>query len=382
MKRNECRWAAPACCLALLVNGCASIIQPRDVVLIREPGQRRYSPPAPASASAATLWPYAVLSANVYHGVWHDAPVDAASVSSGASSKPAADALSPPSAAPGASAAPAAYAASAAAAGVAEGGAVDPYVKACVGDPQQFLPVQDWKSWPQFPSASLRTAAEGLGLYLEVWENRSMSPPVVAVVFRGTEFRSWLDWESNLRWFARFIPKHEDQYTLVSSRLGDEFVEESARRALAMDAAGSAGVRVVSAGHSLGGGLAQHFAYSLPLKSKSGVETPRVDHVYAFDPSPVTGWFSVPADIREKNARRLVIDRVFEHGEILAYLRLVLSYAMPPSAERPAIREIRFNFRTGDAFANHSMTRLACDLALARHSSPAAATVPATTPRP
>ncbi len=318
------------------------------MVLVREPGERRYAPPAPASREAARLWPYAVLSANVYHGAWRAAPAERAAASA---------------------------AVSAAAAQAAADPAVDPYVKACLGDPQSFLPLEGWTSWPDFPSEALRAEALRLGLYLEAWEDARTTPPVVAVVFRGTDFRSLADWQSNLRWFARFVPGYEDQYTLVSRRLGAEFVERSAARAATAGA--GAAMRVVSAGHSLGGGLAQHFAYSLPRKSAAGVETPRVEHVYAFDPSPVTGWYSVPAGLREANARGLVIDRVFEHGEILAYLRLVQSYVMPPSAQDPAVREIRFNFHVADLIGNHSMVRLACDLALARNPAAAGSRSPA-----
>lgn len=347
MQKAVGRWGRVlAGMLALLLGGCALPGQSKDEVLIREPGHRRYAPPAPASAVADRIWSYAVLSANVYRGAWRDGP-----------------AVAP---------APAASEAEAAAAEAA-----DPTVKACVGDPSGFLPIDGWTSWPDFPSESLRAQARRLGLYLEVWENRMQSPPMVAVVFRGTEFRSWRDWQSNLRWFTRFVPLYEDQYTAVSRWLGAEFVEAGAARGLGAPGGAYGGVRIVSTGHSLGGGLAQHFAYSLPLRTAAGVATPRVAQVYAFDPSPVTGWFSVEADLRGANARDLVIDRIFEHGEVLAYLRLVQSYAMPPSAQAPAVREIRFNFRQADVLASHSMTRLACDLALARTLAPRAASTAA-----
>jgi hypothetical protein len=85
--------------------------------------------------------------------------------------------------------------------------------------------------------------------------------------------------------------------------------------------------------------------------------------VYAFDPSPVTGWSSVDRELRTTNANGLAIDRVFEHGEILAYVRLLLSYVNPPSAAHPGIREIRYNFVTSPNFVrSHSMRLLACGL--------------------
>jgi hypothetical protein len=90
---------------------------------------------------------------------------------------------------------------------------------------------------------------------------------------------------------------------------------------------------------------------------------PRVSAVYGFDPSPVTGWFSVPSERRHANAQGLHIDRVFEHGEILAYIRLVLRYVNPPSAKDPSIREIRYTFVPSvNPFSSHSMRLIACEL--------------------
>ena len=99
-------------------------------------------------------------------------------------------------------------------------------------------------------------------------------------------------------------------------------------------------------------------------------------HVSTFDPSPVTGWSSVkPQALRTANAEGLNTDRVFEHGEILAYIRLVISYVMPPRQTNPAITEIRCNFNESfNPFSSHSMRDLACDL------TEAGALVAATTP--
>jgi len=90
---------------------------------------------------------------------------------------------------------------------------------------------------------------------------------------------------------------------------------------------------------------------------------PRVSEVHAFDPSPVTGWFSVDRDVRNSNAKGLHIDRAFEHGEILAYLRLIMRYINPPTKENPSIREIRYNFVDSiNPFSSHSMRLIACAL--------------------
>ncbi len=71
----------------------------------------------------------------------------------------------------------------------------------------------------------------------------------------------------------------------------------------------------------------------------------------------------VPSALRSANVRGLEIDRVFEHGEILAYIRLLLSYVNPPSADNPGVREIRFNFvQSLNPVRSHSMRFLACAL--------------------
>jgi hypothetical protein len=52
---------------------------------------------------------------------------------------------------------------------------------------------------------------------------------------------------------------------------------------------------------------------------------PRVTEVYAFAPSPVTGFFSVARELRDSNKRALTIDRIYERGEILALARSLMS---------------------------------------------------------
>ena len=63
------------------------------------------------------------------------------------------------------------------------------------------------------------------------------------------------------------------------------------------------------------------------------------------------------------NVQGLKIDRIFEHGEILAYSRLILSYINSPTANDPATREIRYNFVDSfNPFSSHSMRLIACAL--------------------
>jgi hypothetical protein len=72
--------------------------------------------------------------------------------------------------------------------------------------------------------------------------------------------------------------------------------------------------------HSLGGGLAQEFAYSLPVGT---FDAPRATKVYAFDPSPATGFLSVKRATRNENKKGLKTDRIYERGEVLAILRSI-----------------------------------------------------------
>lgn len=302
--------------------------QRSDEVFIREPGSRTYQTKQGLEfkALAETLWESAVLSENIYSGDW---------VKDGNGWRsPLRNGVAVPGQGP------------------------SDYKVACTPGERGRLSLPGWMFWGDFPSRDLAEEAEKTGLYMEVWEKMLSGKRTIAVIFKGTQFESWRDWRSNLRWFWRgvqhFVPFYEDQYTIVAKKFGDEFVGEFIRRGYH-----SRDVSIVSCGHSLGGGLAQQFAYSLPLHP----EVPRVSQVFAFNPSPVTGWYSVDEEIRTPNAFGLTIDRVFEHGEVLAYLRLLLSYLYPPSASNPSIREIRVNFVSSRNFlTNHGMRPLVCGL--------------------
>ncbi len=89
-----------------------------------------------------------------------------------------------------------------------------------------------------------------------MWE--AEAPSIVVVSFRGMK-NSIKDWISNLRWFIPFL---KDQYTRVTQKIEKEFVEIFAERSPAERET----MRMIVTGCSLGGGLAQHFACSLPGK--------------------------------------------------------------------------------------------------------------------
>jgi hypothetical protein len=232
-------------------------------------------------------------------------------------------------------------------------------------DPKAALVQAGWTEWKnqEFLSPELRRRFAHYHLRVEVWERQS--PAAVAVTFGGTVFRNEMDWRANLRWF---LPGHEDEYTLAQVQFARAFADECVKR---VQLARPISAHLYSTGHSLGGGLAQQFAYALP--EDTGV--PRVEKVYAFDPSPVTGFFSVNKRVRDVNRASLKIDRIYERGEILAIARSLTSLLWKPSAKAPEIRGVRYNlFYTCNPIAGHSMKMLAGKLEAAANGSPSSQT--------
>ncbi len=221
----------------------------------------------------------------------------------------------------------------------------------CTPDVDDKLNAAGWKRWADFPDPTLEKAMGKSHLRAEVWEN--VSKLAVVAAFGGTVFTSGKDWRSNLRWF---FPKHKDEYSEIVQRFGPDFVKALAIRANEPDMAYLKEVKLYSTGHSLGGGLAQQFAYSLPRMEGM----PKVSGVYAFDPSPVTGFYSVNRAIRNFNKGGLQIARIYERGELLAILRSFTSLIFKPSSVNPTIRGVRFSlFYSFDPIAGHSMIELA-----------------------
>jgi hypothetical protein len=228
-----------------------------------------------------------------------------------------------------------------------------PEVRAVSPDPLPPLSAAGWQRWPSFPGVALLNQIHASHLRVQVWERQH--PPAVAVTFGGTVFDNDADWRANLRWF---IPGKRDEYTDVVQKFAPAFDLELKRLAQNMDPARLATMELYSTGHSLGGGLAQQFAYSLPFDSIK-----RVKQVYSFDPSPVTGFFSVARALRNENKRGLRIDRIYERGEILALLRSLTSLLYKPSRINAAIRGVRYKlFRAWNPIAAHSIIELAMKL--------------------
>jgi hypothetical protein len=220
-------------------------------------------------------------------------------------------------------------------------------------DPETSLKASGWARWDNFPPKDTSDKVEASHLRVEVWQKDR--PFQVVVTFGGTVFDNRNDWLANFRWF---IPFHDDQYTQVVKTLLPAFVSEFKRRLGNFDSIDKMPV-LITTGHSLGGGLAQQFAYALPLNQ--GV--PKVSVVYAFHPSPVTGYFSVPSATRDENTKGLVIERIYERHEILALLRSLQSVVLKPSDANPEMTGYRYSVvHSLGAIGNHSLGTFTCNL--------------------
>ncbi|MPZ56349.1 MAG: hypothetical protein GEU91_07565 [Rhizobiales bacterium] len=180
------------------------------------------------------------------------------------------------------------------------------------------------------------------GLGFHVWRRmQGGACHEVVIAFRGTDRNDRGDWTSNFRFLYRLVPRF-DQYDQVRTHIGR--VVERIKRS----GCGGSGTLFVSAGHSLGGGLAQQAAFA------DGT----IRYVYGFDPSPVTGIFDISAILRERNSQGLGVDRAYEAGEILVLPRILIENIIPPWPCNPRVRTIRFNMLSGSPFAQHSIAAL------------------------
>jgi pimeloyl-ACP methyl ester carboxylesterase len=179
------------------------------------------------------------------------------------------------------------------------------------------------------------------GMVFSVWWRETDEPgrAEIGVAFRGTDFKSPADWRTNLRWF---LPGR-DQYNVLAEivpHVIDHAKQHIGRWAAEHRQPGFGRFRIVSTGHSLGGGLAQLFAY----------KSTEVNAAVVFDSSPVTGFHSCVSDT-EVNCH-VPVWRVYERGEVLSYLRSFTRQFYPLSEN---ITEIEFDLLGGNPIVNHSM---------------------------
>jgi hypothetical protein len=182
---------------------------------------------------------------------------------------------------------------------------------------------------------------EGLGV--QVWVREGSECQEAVVAFRGTDRRSSEDWISNLRWLLRLLPFY-DQYQQVQDYT-PEFITAIEREPCFV----AGRTQIVAVGHSLGGGLAQQSAYM----------DRKIRQVYAFNPSIVTGSSDSPVKkVWNQTVPGLKIERIYEHGEFLAYLRFLQRHLLPPPACDPQVRSIRFGALHGSITSQHSLSAL------------------------
>lgn len=202
--------------------------------------------------------------------------------------------------------------------------------------------------WRQDNSTpSLPKCDDDIGTFFRVWMKEQIDHNEIVIVFRGTKggLQDWIN--GNLRWITRVIPG-DDQYERSREHAG--VILKYYKDGLGKIANGKP-IRFYSAGHSLGGGLAQNVLYQYPIDFKQA---------YAFDPSPVTGYADNKSSEKKSRCDCLFSElsgearvyRIYETDEVLAWLRFPLKLVLPLNRH---IQEVRFNFDVGHSMASLAM---------------------------
>jgi len=219
-------------------------------------------------------------------------------------------------------------------------------------DDPALIELKNWEchssdSLPGIPKPKFKTQIKIGGLKYQVWKKETEGNVTIAIVFKGTTFTFLNDWICNLRWITMNpILKHLFNFLLWDYYQQVQILTPLIIQKMTNDLQSKKNLEFISTGHSLGGGLAQQAAYS----------TDKIKKVFAFDPSPVTGYKDVLRQTRLQNQIGIQTSRIYHKGEVLAYLRdFIRVYIMPLSTENPCIKEYEFSFKKGSAIKKHNM---------------------------
>ena len=214
--------------------------------------------------------------------------------------------------------------------------------------PQPDLRSHLQATWEQLPfdaaqRAALLPADWNNKLYFEIWKNTSSRAVVIA--FRGTENAT--DWYANLHWFTKFLG-FRTQYQDVN--LAIPKLVDVLHQTVGSD------VQIVSTGHSLGGGLAQHALYS----------SDGITRAIVFNATPVTGWHELDLAPHDRAVAGNRVFRIHESHEVLEIFRYLMRFEYsinPLPNESPKFWEYRFNFKErGSQRTSHGIVPLATHL--------------------
>ncbi|AHF17022.1 lipase family protein [Niabella soli] len=221
-----------------------------------------------------------------------------------------------------------------------------------------FIPVKtDWEKideafLPKIPLPILKTQKMICGLVYEVWHRKTENKIEIVISFKGTTPNVFNDWICNLRWFTLnpvlrgvfhyFFWDYYHQVQMLIPQLISTVKNIFPNKS----------VEFISTGHSLGGGLAQQAAYA----------TNDIKKVFAFNPSPVTGYKDIKKNFRKINEIGIEICRIYQAGEVLFFFRKVAKYFYPLTTVDPEIKEYKFSFFKGDSIERHAMRKLAINL--------------------
>ena len=181
---------------------------------------------------------------------------------------------------------------------------------------------------------------------IKVYNQGNEARTTYAIVFRGTVgLNSWM---SNAHWLFKWLP-FQDQYDQLKYIVPELVREINERHPYESE------YNIITTGHSLGGGLAQHACY-LDEKIKTA---------YVFNSSPVTGFTDVSKDLRDKTTKDVRIHRLYERGEILENFRFFMKivYLFKPTPNKdPYLSEHRFDFERAGLITEHGMQPIALAL--------------------